>query len=218
MNVLCKKNNAFTITELLVVIAIIGILVAIIMPVASKWIEKSNDSKCLSNLRQIGVALKLYANENNDTIVPAFSSSANPVTWQSRLDPYLGLPANTLRSGRAWQCPRFLKFPGTPNRPSYVVNYNLTMFTQPKRFVQLPQGRRFILVMENYNINQDWFNQSTLQGLNATQLAQVFRHPGSSLNTGTSRVLWNDLSISDATFNEVQANRSNLASSLWIYE
>lgn len=207
----------FTLIEVLIVIAIVAVLAAVLVPAVKFSLDRAKDTKCLSHLRQIGVAQKLYATDNNDQIAPAFSASSNPVSWQTRLDPYLNLAPNTLRSTRAWQCPRFLDIPGTFNRPSYVANYNFTVFTAPTRFIQLPQGRKLVLVMENHNINTDWFNQTTLSGLSASQLSQVFRHRGVTPEAGTSRVLWSDLSISDATFEELQANRFDRRSSLWIY-
>lgn len=211
-----KGHPGFSLTEMLVVIVIITIVAAIGFPMASKYLDRAKDSTCLSNLRQIGIAIKMYANDNNDTIVPAFATATNPITWQNRLDSQLNLPANTIRGTAAWQCPKFLKF-RTPNRPSYVVNYNLTMFTQPTRFIQVPEARRLVLVMENYNVNHDWFNQNTLSGLDVAQRSQVFRHGLSSATAGTSRVVWTDLSISDASFNELQANRFDLRKSLWVF-
>jgi prepilin-type N-terminal cleavage/methylation domain-containing protein/prepilin-type processing-associated H-X9-DG protein len=56
-----KRNNAgFTLIELLVVIAIIAILAAILFPVFAKAREKARDSACLSNLKQIAMALTQY--------------------------------------------------------------------------------------------------------------------------------------------------------------
>jgi len=61
-------RRAFTLIELLVVIAIIAILVAILIPVLSKARESAQRTACVSNLRGIGVATKLYANENNGDV------------------------------------------------------------------------------------------------------------------------------------------------------
>jgi prepilin-type N-terminal cleavage/methylation domain-containing protein len=65
-NVFQRGDAGFTLIELLVVIAIIGILAAMLLPVLAKSKERGKRIQCLSNARQIDLALRMYADANSD--------------------------------------------------------------------------------------------------------------------------------------------------------
>lgn len=63
-----RRSRGFTLIELLVVVAIIAILAAILMPVFARAREKARASSCLSNIRQLGLAVKMYADDHDETL------------------------------------------------------------------------------------------------------------------------------------------------------
>jgi type II secretory pathway pseudopilin PulG len=81
-----RRARAFTLTELLVVIGVIILLVALLLPVLSKARSASQSVACLSNLRQIMMAFRLYGNDNRQELP---DPQALGQSWESILRPYL---------------------------------------------------------------------------------------------------------------------------------
>jgi len=65
-----KRGKGFTLIELLVVIAIIGILAAMVFPVFARARESARKAVCLSNVKNIALAIQMYLADNNDTLPP----------------------------------------------------------------------------------------------------------------------------------------------------
>ena len=139
-----RYNTAFTLIELLVVISIIGIIAAILFPVFSSAREKARQAACSSNLKQLGLAMLQYV-QDNDEMYPCgvivgspetLSNYPSPLTlgslvcngvgvgWAGAIEPYL-------KSYPVFMCPDDNT---SPNPNTYVVSYGLNMYL-PRRGV-----------------------------------------------------------------------------------
>jgi len=91
------RRNAFTLIELLVVVAIIAILAALLFPVFAQAREKARAISCLSNMRQIGLGVQMYTQDNDERLFyrvgwknsrSGFIPTVDALRWWNLLMPY----------------------------------------------------------------------------------------------------------------------------------
>jgi prepilin-type N-terminal cleavage/methylation domain-containing protein/prepilin-type processing-associated H-X9-DG protein len=135
-----RRDRGFTLIELLVVIAIIAILAAILFPVFAQARAKARQSACLSNMKQLGTGLIMYAQDWDETMpindyignglapLPGWRDPRAGDSWASGIYPYV-------KNLQIYVCPEAVHYPAdksvpwrSPDNPedgtvSYLMNY-----------------------------------------------------------------------------------------------
>jgi len=183
-------RKGFTLIELLVVIAIIAILAAILFPVFAQAREKARAISCLSNMKQIGLAVYQYGQEYDEKLIKSYfafpdnlawtanAGAALQYTWRYAAYPYIksagvfACPSDTLLNQKQWWL--------------YQTNdHSTTTWALPNSYAT----NTAVLGFANGNLN-DPIN--TPGGLDA--LSQIDK-PADTIEFVDSRTGWNDTKI-----------------------
>ncbi|HPP75426.1 MAG TPA: prepilin-type N-terminal cleavage/methylation domain-containing protein [Armatimonadota bacterium] len=162
-----SRQSGFTLIELLVVIAIIAILASILFPVYASAKERARQVKCLSNLRQLATAIRLYA-DDNDGRLPSAGIYMGTADWAGgtsvggHVFPEKGTIWNYTKKSRwIFSCQTDYKVPplniNPPQNPFYPLSYTMNYSCDIARLDGLPIriSRMLLLIHEHRNAIND---------------------------------------------------------------
>lgn len=122
-------RGAFTLIELLVVIAIIAILAALLLPALTRAKQQAQSASCKNHLRQMGIAMKMYVDDNKKYPNSAYSTNADfnlrGTEWTDSIRPYYPIDW----TNRSYHCPAYQGYISAPNfLPSDSVMFGTGYF------------------------------------------------------------------------------------------
>ena len=192
-------RGGFTLIELLTVIAIIGILAAIIIPTVGKVRDFGQAAKCISNLRQIGQQLTLFANDNKGYLpAPAKSTANSDIT-----DPRIKSGGSKQMAALLWP---YYSSQKTNPLPTQTNHSRHEMFVCPSVDAQFPLSA--ISLASNalcYIVN----DRQRIEAANGQEI-YIFGYP----NSASTKSL-NIANIDKLTFGTAPNKRSASLSTIW---
>jgi len=159
-----NSRRGFTLIELLVVIAIISILAAILFPVFARARENARRASCLSNIKQLGLATMMYAQDYDETY-PQYHSDrpggGTRITWTQMIAPYTS--TNSSANSNAGRAVQIYRCPSVGYDAEYAANsqifcwpYNSTLHVTKMAALSAPASIYMIMDGSSYIISSSY--------------------------------------------------------------
>ncbi len=221
-------KGGFTLIELLVVIAIIAILAAILLPALQRAREKARQAVCQSNLKQIGLAIIMYAGEYNSYVPPASVDNNDGPSWENLIYTYAG-------NWDVFICPSdetgmasFIKNNWGGLKSSYAFNAQVSELTDvdgdrwygPAKLSRIPNPTRVLMIVENYGASNGALranNMSVRVWQSGNTLFSIWNTPTRyGVHGGVSNWLFCDGHVESLPFEATKPDYSaSIDESLW---
>ena len=170
-----RPLHGFTLIELLVVVAIIALLISILLPSLNRARDQARTAVCLSNLKQLGLAFALYAEDHRGRLSAMYTDNSFWDVWNRTISPYMSRP-DADASGRYEAFGEdYMKCPGQPPDTirtyggSYPTVFRHWVWTSHEQWVRL-DNIPATAYMVGDSTNKDW-------GFGDVQRLALIYHP-----------------------------------------
>ena len=191
-----KRESGFTLIELLVVIAIISLLMAILMPALNRVRDMGRRVSCMSNMRQVGIALHLYTDQY-EKLPPKrhpcsdFNKPGAALNVLNAIVPFLKAGKRATMSPKNYNCPSLRPNPEPQYAPTEYSSTSYSANTVPlsRKLTDIPRPAAIIVLQEAWSLSHQLWNQP--EPVNRTEAALEGRIP----NTYHEWHMWANKSI-----------------------